>query len=403
VREQVTRIKGILFYLVGFMIACDIYLTPITIVLYTLCWVIEGDFKNKFSIFLKNKIAILFVAFYLLHVIGLIYTKNLPAGLFDLQVKLSLLIFPIMLVSEGQLDEGKQKTFFYAFTAGLCLNGLMCLGYATWRYYTQNIFIFQYIQFSRFLHPSYYSMYIDVALIWIFNVLTLKFTELKKWEKLFLFFAIAFLEFMLVLLQSKTGQMVSILILIIALGRYMVLKKRWITGLIILVATAIIGTLAYRYVITSSRSRMTNLQNVLSSQQWDPNSQESTQVRHFAWIASRELITENPLLGTGTGYSRQTLSQQYQKDGFTGAFKEELNSLNEYYQVGVTLGIPGLIGLFAGLLIPLYKCIKEKRYIYLMFFLILMINFLTESMLETQGGTMFYGFFNSVLMFNFVI
>ncbi|HXB11537.1 MAG TPA: hypothetical protein VNZ45_06100, partial [Bacteroidia bacterium] len=87
----------------------------------------------------------------------------------------------------------------------------------------------------------------------------------------------------------------------------------------------------------------------------------------------------------------------------TGAEKERLNAHNEYLESAVELGIGGFFCLLACLLLPLYKSIKEHRFVYLMFLIIVILNFLTESMFETQGGTIFYGLFNSLLMFNFVI
>jgi len=69
----------------------------------------------------------------------------------------------------------------------------------------------------------------------------------------------------------------------------------------------------------------------------------------------------------------------------------------------VAVGIPGILILLANLFIPMYIAIKRKQFVYLLFLLILCLNFLTESMLDQQAGTMFYGLFNSLLMFNFVI
>src|SRR6185436_10021684 len=44
----------------------------------------------------NNKPAILIISFYLLHLISLIYSQNLKYALFDLQVKLSFIIMPII-------------------------------------------------------------------------------------------------------------------------------------------------------------------------------------------------------------------------------------------------------------------------------------------------------------------
>ena len=95
-----------LHYFLGLIIAFTLplaKLTPVFIALMLLNWIIEGDFKNKFKTILNNKIALLFISFYLLHLVGLSYTQNIPDGLFDIQVKLSLLLFPLILLD---LDSG---------------------------------------------------------------------------------------------------------------------------------------------------------------------------------------------------------------------------------------------------------------------------------------------------------
>ena len=333
----------------------------------------------------------------------MLYTSNIPSGWFDLQVKLSILIFPVLLVSEGEMNFNKQKIFTEMFTCGLLLNGVICLGYAVWRYVALNKFVFQYMDFSLFLHPSYYSMYIDLALVLIVNMLTLKSNEIRNWEKIYFYSSLIFLEFMLILLQSKTGLLVSVIVFSIIIIRYAIHTKRWsATGIFILCSIATYF-FTYNCIITANRSRISVATQVLVNKPMDTHSTESTQVRYFVWQSAWNVIKANAIKGVGTGDAKDKLIEQYARDNHTGALQEKLNAHNEYIQVTVALGIAGLICLLSCLLAPLYKSIREKRFVYIMFILILMINFLTESMFETQSGTIFYGFFNSLLMFNFVI
>ncbi len=344
----------------------------------------------------------IFTGFYCLHLIGLIYSEHLASGLFELQVKLSLLIFPILLVSVGPLDIEKQKQFIYSFIAGCIINALICLTVAVWKYHTLGV-VHLYSQFSLFLHPSYYSMYIDIVVVFIFYLLTEKGIETSKNEKIYLCTSLVFLEFILVILQSKTGLIISIFVLLVNFTRYIIRTKRWLIGIALFAGTIVLAVLTYNYVITSNRSRFTTAENVISSNKMDIKSIESTQARFFVWQSAWKVIKTVPFTGVGTGDTRYSLTEQYAKDNYTGAEKERLNAHNEYLETTVELGVVGLVGLLACLLLPLYKSIKERRFVYLMLLVILMINFLTESMLETQGGTIFYGLFNSLLMFNFVI
>ncbi|HXP50915.1 MAG TPA: O-antigen ligase family protein, partial [Bacteroidia bacterium] len=143
--------------------------------------------------------------------------------------------------------------------------------------------------------------------------------------------------------------------------------------------------------------------NIVATQKLDNKSVESTQARYFVWQSAWALYKTSPIIGVGTGDTEDKLMDQYAKDNVLGALKEKLNTHDEYLQVMIAIGIGGLICLFACLALPFYKSFKEHRFVYAMFLIIIALNFLTESMLETQGGTIFYGLFNSLLMFNFVI
>ena len=64
----------------------------------------QGGFKNKFSRFFQNKAAVLLVAFYLMHVVGLLWTSDFEYALKDLRVKLPILVMPFVLSSKEPLD-----------------------------------------------------------------------------------------------------------------------------------------------------------------------------------------------------------------------------------------------------------------------------------------------------------
>ena len=71
-------------------------------------WIIDGivnkDFKAKCSRFWHNKAAVILVAFYLLHVVGLAYTADFQYAMKDLRVKLPLLLLPFLFASTEPLD-----------------------------------------------------------------------------------------------------------------------------------------------------------------------------------------------------------------------------------------------------------------------------------------------------------
>ena len=64
----------------------------------------DRGFKAKLSCFWHNTPAVLLVAFYLLHVVGLLWTSDFEYALKDLRVKLPILVMPFVLSSMEPLD-----------------------------------------------------------------------------------------------------------------------------------------------------------------------------------------------------------------------------------------------------------------------------------------------------------
>lgn len=71
-------------------------------------WIIDAivnkDFKEKCCRFWQNKAAVILVAFYLLHIVGLAYTTDFQYAMKDLRVKLPLLLLPFLFSSTNPLD-----------------------------------------------------------------------------------------------------------------------------------------------------------------------------------------------------------------------------------------------------------------------------------------------------------
>ena len=64
----------------------------------------DRGFKSKLSHFWHNKAAVLLVAFYLMHVVGLLWTSDFDYAMKDLRVKLPILVMPLVLSGMEPLD-----------------------------------------------------------------------------------------------------------------------------------------------------------------------------------------------------------------------------------------------------------------------------------------------------------
>ena len=78
----------------------------------------HSDFKSKLSRFWHNKAAVLLVAFYLMHVVGLLWNSDFHYAMKDLRVKLPILVLPFVMSSMEPLDRKRfdQVMLVYVFS-----------------------------------------------------------------------------------------------------------------------------------------------------------------------------------------------------------------------------------------------------------------------------------------------
>ena len=92
-------------------------------------WLIEGDFKQKWLRLKSNKLFWAIISIYLIHVVGLVYSQDIPEGLKDLRIKLPLLFLATLFFSTKPLNTNEFKILLYCFLIGSFTNTLWCIIY----------------------------------------------------------------------------------------------------------------------------------------------------------------------------------------------------------------------------------------------------------------------------------
>ncbi len=344
---------------------------------------------------LKNKIVMAFFAFYLLHIVSLIYTANIDSGLFDLQVKLSLIIFPVALFPVAKLSTDQIKKIFFYFIFGCVVALIICLHIAYWNYiyeqwcikqslwsdnYGINFFISS--RFSYFIHPSYFSMYLCLALTILLTV------ELNiRYKIIFKICASALLILGIILLASKAG----IIVLALLILYFLYSLKNKIYSLLILLFF-IFSITSLFYFSPEFGFKFKSMFSVFNSEKSDIKTEESSESRVNIWSSALEVVTQNPITGYGTGDVSDKLKEVYAKNGYTGLEEKSLNAHNQFLQTLIGLGLPGLILLLYILFRQFKTWLVKREIIGIALIVILTFNFLVESVIETQAGVVFFSF-----------
>jgi len=370
--------------------------TPLFIGLLLVNWLVEGGLIKKLKAVVNSKLTVTFILLYAIHIIGLLYTANMKAGSFDLEVKMSILIFPILLSSKP-LYKKEQDQIFMGFIIGLIYAAVYMLSRSFYIYMISGENTFFYINFSVLIHSSYMAMYMNLGVVWLL-INVLKTDASKKIIGNFLsFLIIGLFVLIILLLSSKTGILLLLLIVFTAILYYVFAQKKYVFGIIS--SFGLIILLGFTYTqVPQVKARLDNFLLAFNSET-KKETMNSTSVRMLIWESAQEIIKENPVIGVGTGDAKEELNKVYEKNGIVNASKLSYNAHNEFFQILVSLGAIGGVILLLNLFFPMYISFQKKNYIYLIFILIITFNFFTESMLETKAGVMFYAYFNALLCF----
>ena len=403
VRAEIHR-RIFLFLSIGlvFFIPIAQHILPPVIILMTLNWLIDGRYIKNFPLIFKEKHRLLTFGLALLYVyylIGILWSENYDYGWFDLEVKFSLFLFPLIFATtdKSSLNSKYRQNVLWAFVIS-CLTGMLilCIN-AFYRYSLYHIRdVFFYGGFCDSFHASYLAMYLVFAtsiVAWFLMDKSVVFSSLLRY---LLFGLILFFLVMVFLLNSRAG-ILGLFLLIILVTLFLAFsRKKWSQSILFFIAGSSILFITYQ-LFPSAAEHFSNTSIVVDprNKKVSVHQNESNSLRILSWKASLQVILENPLVGVGTGDVKDALMEQYKKNGSTIPLHLKLNAHNQYLQTFATLGILGLFLLLLLLFQSAILSFRYKDYLYFAFLVLVAFNLLVESMLEQQAGVIFFAFFNT--------
>ncbi len=393
-----------------------IFLNSWSIAFLLLIWVLQGSISEKWNALKSFSWAWVFIAFFLLHVIGLLGSQNLPTGQFELEKKISIVVLPVIAVTGPRIN----AVFFHKLNWGFIFSCLLLiiislvLAVQQWMtpgdhahnfdIFNHELFhasnpevnigweYFSYAQVGRLLgiHPAYFSLYLIYCCAYLLLTILSQSKGRTRNSVLFTLFA-----FFILMLGARFGIIVFLLITAAIVIRHFYLQQKLMTGIRYVALTSIIVLICiwvnpvvrYRFITEPMNSGMAINK---TTAQWN-----SINLRLLEWSASITLCKKNLLTGVGTGDSQTELNEYYQNFS-SSASGLTYNSHNQYLQTTLELGIVGLIAFLGCLIYPLFKNSFEIHHV--VFTVAFAMLCLTESALETQKGIVFFSLFQSMFM-----
>lgn len=373
---------GLALFILPFSTKLNVY----AIILMLIYWIF---FEKKFIPIEKTRITniLAFSAFYLVCVLAILWTCDMGNGLFILEKRFSLLLFPVLIFlskSKVNLDKIFKYLLFSTF-----ISFIYSFCYAYHQYYItgDQWTPFRYFNFtvnSIGIHPGYLSMYLIVTLI--FTMEKAFRSELKKSKIKWILISLLCSLFILYI-GAKSSFFILILVLFLNVIRFIknikdVLKYFLILGLVLVVVSYAYYSFSYGF-----RTRIIFLLN---------GRYNNIQERLDIYSSILLLIERNPVkifFGLGTGCLISNLVEVYREMNFLILMEKKMDAHSIYLKSLAEQGLLGLtttIMLFRGLNIRFYK-VNFKYFLFsISFFLFGTI----EHFLDTQHGIVFFSIIN---------
>jgi hypothetical protein len=222
-----------LSFLLAFLLPVFQNGVPLVIVLLIINWLSLGKKAFKFPELKSNVSLILIMLFYAWHVVGLLWSSNLDFGFFDLEIKFSFLILPLVYSSFGRFKVQRFERVLIAYLWGCMFAIIVGISYSVWAYaFGENKFLDFYNQnISPVLHISYFAMYLNLALVICFYLIIRNENNFYSWRNVGLIIFSFILALATFLSTSRNGFVALIFILLI-ISTYAIVKyRKWLLGI----------------------------------------------------------------------------------------------------------------------------------------------------------------------------
>lgn len=201
---------------------------------------IWNNVKTRFSMFLHNKLAVIMVSMYLLHLLGLLYTTDFEYGFKDIRIKLPVMIIPIIFSSIKPINRKQFDAVIWCLVASL----MFVVAIGAVKFFRRD--------FIDVRELSVFASHIRVCLCIMFAIFSLLYFMVKRNYKpvvklMILAIVFCFLWFMYIL-ESFIGVVLLMAICTILIFYFVITHKNVFVKVAFLLAFLLISSSSLLYV-----------------------------------------------------------------------------------------------------------------------------------------------------------
>jgi O-antigen ligase len=397
----------------AFAISMPFLYGSLAIMLVCLAWAVQGGFPGK----LKHLFSfgyLIWILYYVLHLVSYTYSTNKSESAFDLQSKMSFFILPIVIGTGARLDKKQLEKIFFTYVLGITASAIYCMGKA--------IILYQQTHKAAyfFYHTLVKGLETNAIYIAWFTIFSLFLLLFFGWENFFkgkrsiwkwLLFSLQMVFF--ILLSSRL-LIALFFVLLVPAGYYIYFRQKKISSLKKIITVVSVAALACGIFFTSNpvKQRYKDVEQNNFKQLFEKDyTNKSLQlnnltIRLFVWRVSLQNIKEQNLWlkGCGNGSVHDLQNRKMKELGLSDFQNEHpisglynMNLHNMYLQTLMMLGIPGLIVFLMIVFSPFFfmKYVPGKI-VFILFQVTCAFFMFQEAALQTQAGIVFFTFFSQL-------
>ena len=381
------------------------YVNTLLIILLAIYWLVftkkEFDISSR-----KTRLMLLFISLYIAGMLGMIYTDNTKAGMATLKTQSAILIFPLIFGTISFITPVFLNRILFHTLIATTLASVAGLLYGSYNYFqTGDIEMLtgKNILFFHAFRPVLMGLFCLLSIVIAFEKI-----RASQPKKKLLLSAIILLMTLMIFLLSIRLTIVCWLLVIVYFCITAIKKTR---HKMLLAAVAVVAVVASAFTIPTVKKQWSEFFDsssratiVLDKDSSLEKSWGGKALRVAIWKCSADILKDHWLTGVGTGDVQDHLQQAYENRKFYFASRyNRYNAHNEYLQVTLANGLPGLLVLLACIFYPLLQYRKMfTGNIYLLLLIIFAIICISESILEVNKGIVWYSFFNSIFAFGYL-
>jgi O-antigen ligase len=389
---QYPREKLIYASCIGLFIGliCSKFLLTLSMIALVVFGVLSPNLKQDWKRIWTNKSFTATLGVFMLFLGSALLSDNAPESMNRLRIALPMLLLPIAF---ALLPTFSKKTYqellsiyFYLMVAA-CIGVLINYG-MHYEAMQQRLIVSKAIPTPNGEHIRF-SLMINLAVFAGFWLLQQQFYWKKTAEKWLMGTLVLFLIITLHLLSVRIG----ILVLYGGLGTtvfyYMLRKKYYVLGVVLLAGMCVMPYLAYKYV-PSIQTKVN-----LTKHNWDMYQQGhigeySDTRRLLSYKIAWDVVQESPWFGVGIGDLNDEQAKEYAE---RYPDQQVMYPHNFFLTLYAATGILGLLFFLVCFFFPLFYHQNYKNLFFLLFYTTIFLSFMTENTLLSAIGVGIYSFF----------